>query len=437
MVAIKPAINPSRKPSKKPISVAQKLSIASSALLGLSSMPLQAQEPWNIDLGLMSYSETDRNVGAEFLFHAGRELDDEDQVGFSIELDTLTGATPNGASSTNRSQTFTQSSGAGSYQSSAGELPVDDTHMDTRLAVGLDYLDKLSNQLSVGYNGRISMEFDYLSFGAGNNWIFDFNQNNTQFEIGVQGEYNRVHPVGNIPEPLALMVSAGSFQNRLSAAKSKEVAELGLGLTQVINRTTICQTRYTRSRFSGYLNDPYKIFSIIEDNNSAQLGATIDYRFENRPGTRNIDGLFLGCKLAFATNQLDVALRHSQDDWGIEANSIELRFDYQLKGGNVIQPRVRFYHQNEADFYRHSLPASETIPRYISADQRIGAFDAITIGVKYVIQTIDSTRHSLVFEYYQQDGEDHPADAIGLQQQQDLFPELEAVIFRYLFSTVW
>ncbi|MFT5503916.1 MAG: hypothetical protein ACI845_002091 [Gammaproteobacteria bacterium] len=414
------------------------LSLASCALLGLTSIPesIRADE-WDLDLGLMTYQEDARNVGIEFLLNASRELADDDQVGFQVEVDTLTGATPNGATASDQAQTFTQASGAGQYQAGPGEIPVDDTHMDTRLALGLNYQDQYRDDIAIDYNGRISMEFDYLSFSAGHGWQFDFNQKNSSLNFALQGEYNRVHPVGNIPIELALMTPSNAIQNRTTAAKSKNIAEFSLGWTQVINRRSICQINTTQSHFSGYLNDPYKIVSIIDDSDPGNLGGTLAYRYEKRPGKRDLSSYFIGCKQNINGNQLDVSLRSSQDDWGIKATVLDLRYSIKQSDGSSFQPRVRFYRQTAADFYRHSLPESEGLPDSISADTRIAAYDAITIGFKYSIQEIDNKQHSLTFDYYEQSGEKHPADAIGLQKSQNLFPALRAAVFRYLFSTRW
>ena len=112
----------------------------------------------------MNYIEYERNTGVELLIDASRPLSGGDQFTLGLQLDTLTGATPNGATASNVAQTFTQSSGAGSYRVEAGELPADDTHMDTRLAVEVGYRDQHSPDLVINYDGHVSMEFDYLSF---------------------------------------------------------------------------------------------------------------------------------------------------------------------------------------------------------------------------------------------------------------------------------
>ncbi|MDH3759749.1 MAG: DUF3570 domain-containing protein [Gammaproteobacteria bacterium] len=416
--------------------ISRALSCASCSLLGMPVSPAVA-EPWDIDLGLMSYAEQNRNTGVELLLNARRRLADEDEVAIGLEIDTLTGATPNGATPSNVVQTFTQSSGDGSYQVEAGELPADDTHMDTRLAVEAGYTDQHSEALAISYDGHISMEFDYLSLGFGNSYQWDLNQRNSSLFFGFYGEYNRVHPVGDIPLPLSPMTPAGSLQNRRESSDTRKAAEISLGLTQIIDRRSLIQMRYTRSHFSGYLNDPYKLLSVIDDQNQPSLGATLEYRFENRPGSRDVDTFYLAYKREIDSTVLDVSLRYSEDDWDLSGIALDLRYRYPLAGKSYLQPHLRLYRQREADFYRYNLLASEALPEYASADTRLASFDAITVGLKYGFAADGDGMHSIAAEYYTQQGDSHPDEAIGLQRDQDLFPTLKTLIVKYLFSTRW
>ena len=416
--------------------VSPALSAASCALLGLAPTSVAA-EPWDIDLGLMNYLEQDRNTGLEFLLNARRELADNDSVFVGLEIDTLTGATPNGATPSNVVQTFTQSSGAGSYQVEAGDLPADATHMDTRLAVEAGYTEQHTDILAIGYDGHISMEFDYLSLGFGNSYQWDLNQRNTSLYFGIYGEYNRVHPVGDIPLPLSLMTPAGTLQNRRESADTRTAAEFSLGVTQIIDRRSLLQLRFTQSHFGGYLNDPYKLLSVIDDQNQASLGASLEYRFENRPPARDQSTVYLAYKRDLDSGVLDISLRYSEDDWEVSATALDMRFRYRLAGKSYLQPHLRLYHQQEAEFYRYNLTSSEPLPEYASADTRLATFDAVTIGLKYGFAADNNGAHSITAEYYTQQGDSHPAEAIGIQQDLDLFPTLKTLIIKYLFSTRW
>jgi hypothetical protein len=76
-------------------------------------------------------------------------------------------------------------------------------------------------------------------------------------------------------------------------------------------------------------------------------------------------------------------------------------------------------------------------PAFASADPRLAAFDAWTYGLKLRHTLSDGREISTRLEYYRQRGEDHPADAVGQLRRQDLFPDLDAVIFELGFRFDW
>lgn len=399
--------------------------------------PALSAEPWEIEIGLLSYTEKDRNTGVELLFDAKRVLEDDDEFSLGIEIDTLTGATPNGATASNVPQTFTQSSGNGSYYVGANQLPVDDTHMDTRLAVQTAYRDQRTSDLSISYSGRMSMEFDYLSLGLGNSYELDVNQKNTRLYVGFNGEHNRVHPVGNIPDELGLMTPPDERQNRNAASTTRTAVEASLGLTQVIDQRSLFQLRYTRSRFQGYLNDPYKLLSVVDDQNQANPGVTVEYRFENRPDQRDINTLFLAYKRDIQAGIVEVSVRRSEDDWNLDATALDFRYRHHLRSSSYLEPHVRLYRQSAAEFYRHSLLVSEVLPANASADSRLADFDALTVGLKFGTDERKKSHYSIGVEYYTQAGDSYPANAVGLQTAQNLFPRLHVLLAKFTYSTQW
>jgi hypothetical protein len=418
-------------------SVKHKLASACSILLGVSQSAVSASEPWIIDLGVMNYIEQDRNTGLEFIGKGTRELQDGGSLSLAAELDVITGATPNGATSSNVPQTFTMSSGVGSYSVNANELPADDTHMDTRLALKAGIVDPVSERLTADYNALISMEFDYLAFAAGGNLAFDFNQKNTTMTAGINLEYNRVHPVGNTPIPFAAMQPAGQFQPRGVSSKRKTGEEFSLGLTQVIDQTSLAQIRLTTSHFSGYLTDPYKMLSLVDDQNLTTLGATQAYLFENRPDSRRMNSLYLAYKKSFSAGVLDLSVRLYDDDWDVQSQTFDIAYKYRRSDHYFVRPAIRLYKQDAASFYRHSLRSSEALPLYASADDRLAEFNATTLGIEFGKDLAFDRKQSFTIEYYTQQGDSSPQDAIGLQQQQDLYPGLKTLIFKYVYSLKW
>ena len=412
--------------------IRDRLALACGGLLG--GLPVaQAAEPWQIDLGLMNYIEVDRNTGVELLVSGARELDDDGRLQINGELDVITGATPNGATASNVVQTFTMASGEGSYRVAPGELPADDTHMDTRMGVSTLLTLPYSETTELDYKAHLSMEFDFLSMGGGVDLRHDFNQRNTTLLLGVDFEYDRVHPVGDIPDPLASMAPPGDTQPRGESSVSRRVQGLGLGFTQILSQRSLMQIRYGYSRHSGYLTDPYKMLSVIDDTGS-NPGATLDYLFEKRPGLRIMQSLYGAYRLNLTGDILTLSYRYLEDDWDIRSHTLDVKYRYKLDALRYLEPHFRLYRQQAAEFYRHSLPQSQGLSEFASADFRLAEFDALTLGVQYGKKLPGQRNYRVSLEYYGQFGDSHPADAVGLQQQQDLFPRLDVVIFKYVYG---
>ncbi len=68
---------------------------------------------------------------------------------------------------------------------------------------------------------------------------------------------------------------------------------------------------------------------------------------------------------------------------------------------------------------------------------RLAEFNATTLGIEISKTCPDQGKQSLALEYYSQQGNSHPADAVGLQQSQDLYPSLKTLIIKYSYSYQW
>ena len=124
------------------LKVLPSLIAATGALLGAAPGPSIAAEKadnWNFDTSVAYYSETDRVEDASVKALAVRTFGGS-VLTLRAVLDTLTGASANGAVPSNSPQTFTSPSGGDDYRVRPGELPLDPTFQDTRLAISANWL---------------------------------------------------------------------------------------------------------------------------------------------------------------------------------------------------------------------------------------------------------------------------------------------------------
>jgi len=426
--------------SHKPIHTA--LTAITATLLG--SGTVSAADGGKIDSSLLIYSESGRVQAAEGVFGLSRKLSERRTVGLRLTLDALTGASPNGATPSSRVQTFTGPSGGASYEAEPGKIPLDDTFSDKRAALDGSLRESLDRITFLTVGGHVSFEQDYSSFGVNGGIERDFNRRNTTLGVSTAYTHDVVRPIGSAPVPFSSMpppsVNAGGEDEDeregagAGPGKGKDTFDVIAGATQTLGRNTIMRVDYSLSLVSGYLNDPYKILSVVQNASSAAPGEPLDYVYERRPGTRQKQALFAELRRYIAGSALDLSYRYFWDDWGIESHTADVFLHVPVRGDHALEPHFRWYRQTEADFHTPYLVEGQTFPNYASADSRLAAFDAMTYGLSYSIPVDVGSRLTLGAEYYNQIGERGPPDTVGILSQYDLFPKLDAFMVRIGFS---
>lgn len=417
------------------------LAAAACALLG-SAGPAQAQEAkrWSFDSALLYYGESDdrvQDVSASVV--AQRDYGDDRRLGITLTADTLTGASASGAIALDVPQTFTSPSGRAVYSTGAGKTPLDDTFKDTRFALNASWSQPLARLYTVSAGLGFSTEYDYRHLGANFSLARDFNKRNTTVDVGVAYSQDDIDPVGGAPVPLAQMLDVGNAANK-RGSDSKDVLDLLVGFTQVLGRSTVLRMNYSYSDSSGYLNDPYKLLSVVNPVTGDTLSRTPApgavgpsgvYRYESRPDSRLKQSVYAEVKHAFGAPVAQFSIRYMTDDWGIDSQTAEARLRWPLGAASYVEPHLRYYTQSEADFYRSSLLAGQPLPRFATADFRLGSFDAVTVGVKFGHRTAAGNEWSTRLEYYQQSGEIPRDQLIGNQVNREQYPDLSAVIVQF------
>jgi len=102
-----------------------------------------------------------------------------------------------------------------------------------------------------------------------------------RIKAGISYAVDSLNPEGDIPIPLASMPPAGGTQPRDGGSETKDVVDIMLDIMQVINARTVMRFNVGMSQSSGYLNDPFKILSIVDAN-----GRPVDYIYESRDDSR-------------------------------------------------------------------------------------------------------------------------------------------------------
>ncbi len=208
---------------------------------------------------------------------------------------------------------------------------------------------------SVGLAG--SSENDYKSVAGSFNASFSSADNNSTWNFGAAYASDKI-----------------SSTNDPTLQESKRTAEFLLGFTQAWTADDLIQLNLTLSRGRGFFTDPYK-------------------EVDNRPNERNAAIALLRWNhyVAGAGASLRTDYRFYRDSFGINAHTVAAEW-VQPMGRFVITPSLRLYSQSAASFYFDPIydpdlgapypPGYFTNPPlYSSADQRLSAFGAITVGL--------------------------------------------------------
>lgn len=401
----------------------------------------------HVDTGILFYQELGGRVQAiEPELNGTLVFPDQHILTIGIVSDTLTGASPNGAVPSSKSQTFvtpakpqgsssvTSASGgtvvvpppSGSgpgmlvrqYKVAPGALPLDPGFSDQRYALNLGWAQPIDESRTASVAATYSTEHDYRSISGSASIAQDLNSKNTTLNLAVNFESDLSQPIGGTPTPFTQM--SGQLKGPNASRTESDVV---LGLTQIVNRYWILQLNYQYGYSNGYQNDPYRILSVVDPIS----GDPTNYLYESRPKTRIKQSLYLESKFHIDDDILDVSARYYRDSWGLSSTTLEISDRSALSSDLYFEPLVRWYRQSAASFYKDYLVANQSLPQYASSDTRLGSFDAFTFGAKFGLAVGEGSEISLRGEYYVQSGNQHPSNAIGQLANQNLFPSLQAI----------
>jgi hypothetical protein len=424
-------------PPAQPTSTRRRLMAASCALLSAGAARSQESsvapahsgllEDWSVDSALAYYHEDGRVQAIEPVVDVSKVFADGQSLNFNATFDALSGASPNGALPSRSAQTFAGPSGKAShlYTIAPGQLPADPHYHDTRVAAGGNWTTPLTRVDNLSVGAKFSAEDDFVSATVDASIAHDFNDKNTTLSFGVFNEFDSIHPVGNTPVPgsdITSLVRTGG--------KTKDGVGALLGVTQVMTRNWLSEFNLSVDRFTGYLNDPYKITSIIDS-----TGNTTGYEYESRPDERTRKSAYWENRVAW-TSRLSTALslRYMSDDWAVRSDTAQLHLRWSWSNRErYIEPTVRWYRQTAADFYTpFILDTAKQSTGFESADSRLSAFHALTYGVKYSqklpgLGGRTESEFSVRAEYYQETFDERQPVPTALQGL-DLYPALKAVL---------
>lgn len=233
------------------------------------------------------------------------------------------------------------------------------------------------NEAAINVAGGFSRERDYKSSFGNIGGRLDFNQKLTSVKFS--GGYTS--------SDIGAILDHDSFPYITSTAYSSQIVKRGgsdivrgdrqdwvanVGLTQILTKNALIDANIGYTHSDGLLANPYKATSVIfidpDDLNNGQsnfITAKVRALIEQRPHIRN--------QMAFNTKYIQyistfnaamhLGYRLSVDDWGVNTHTFDASWVQPLGSGWTLTPRIRYYSQDAASFYRPYLFSQQAFNR--------------------------------------------------------------------------
>jgi hypothetical protein len=238
-----------------------------------------------------------------------------------------------------------------------------------RRAAGDAKVTRYFERFSVGAGVAYSHENDYISRGGSIDVRFWTADKNRTFAFSYAGAADRI----DTPDGAAVQ-------------ERKYVNDFLFGVTQVLSQTAIVQSNLTYTRGHGYYDDPYKLFDSRPDNRRVLAWLTrLNQHYPESGGT------------------LQLAYRYIDDSWDANSHMIEAAWVQPLPHAFSVRPNLRYYTQRAAYFYFDPpFPTGLVFGQPYTADTRLSAFGAFTLGLLLAKDFGDGWSGDLKVEYYRQ-----------------------------------
>jgi hypothetical protein len=254
---------------------------------------------------------------------------------------------------------------------------------------------------TVSGSGVFSSEPDYLSLAGGGMLTIDLFEKNVTPFLGISYGQDQVGRTG--------------LERQFW--RSKETIGGQLGVTFVVNRSTISSLQLDAIQETGYLAKPYRYVPLFAPGQGAaiQPGASIDEvnakRLDVRPaeqvpGSRHRFAATWRLARRFEGATLRLEERAYADTWGLDASTTDVRYLFAAGDRLTLWPHLRFHAQNHVIFWQVAYEAvpgpngAWGVPAIRTGDREISSLYTATLGagVRWKLADDFRTSWALVLE---------------------------------------
>lgn len=389
---------------KKRPPICKALAAATCQLLTATAVTAEAAESeWEARASNLVYSETSRVTVNETITSVKKQLNEDESIAVNLTYDSMSGASPTGALPSSASTSQSVTSASGTLITIPGGTQPELDFKDERQAVGVSWDKKLSRLRSLNSTFNFSKENDYTAFGAGTQLKVEDKKRTREWNFGASFSLDSINPIGGVPYGGQRTGSAKRYDQDY-----KLTVDGTIGITKIISQRSLMQFNFFASVDNGYLNEPYKVLSVVT---TAEPDISKYNIFDDRPDLRIDQGLFWRLLYQPKKSVYDLSYRLFSNDWGVVSHTVGFRYRFDEKK-HYWQPRFRYYNQSSANFYHYKLLDSDPIPEFASADYRLAGFISYRLGIKYGYKLSADNEVNLRVEYLEQQDKSQRLDTL-------------------------
>jgi hypothetical protein len=151
-----------------------------------------------------------------------------------------------------------------------------------------------------------------------------------------------------------------------------------LGVSQIFTKNLIISFSLESITDEGFLNNPYRSVRYLDT--STPASGDFVFQSEVYPRTRTSTAFAMrGRYFLQRSTALSAGVRVYNDNWGIEATTLEAGYTWPYEEKWILEASLRFYDQQKADFYSDLFPF-ENAQNFLARDKELSTFQSVTLG---------------------------------------------------------
>jgi hypothetical protein len=210
-----------------------------------------------------------------------------------------------------------------------------------------------------------SRESDYISFGGALNYSVALNQKNTTINLG----YSH---------------NSDSVRDDRMVWEDKRTDTFLVGVDQLLSPKAYLTLNFVYNNDYGYLSDPYR--GVMAAANFPQFNPDDPALIpESRPRHRGSEVGYISYTQFIDPLQgsVEANYRLFHDSWGITSHTMGLTWRQKIGRNIVLSPSFRYTYQSAAAFYYLMVPDYSHLPSYYSSDYRLSELNTFEYGLDF------------------------------------------------------